>query len=188
MFCFKHNDLPLFAQYCKTFSYFLKYEIILMYLSLQIHGKTELVTSNKRPVPLTWHFSKKYSLQPLLDGKGKKMNRYHTRQSILKDKDVVLMPMSFCVPFQKCIFQSGPNFFLETCRTLKSNSFLILRTKIKQVHMDLMSHGTWVFLSHWNSYLKMGAALQLSFSSIHTGNCGCLTPKTQHLQRVSSIM
>ncbi|EES07290.1 hypothetical protein BDA96_04G260200 [Sorghum bicolor] len=41
----------------------------------QIHGKTELVTSNKRPVPLTWHFSKKYSLQPLLDGKGKKMNR-----------------------------------------------------------------------------------------------------------------
>ncbi|CAL5019494.1 unnamed protein product [Urochloa decumbens] len=41
----------------------------------QIHGKTELVTSNKRPVPLTWHFSKKYALQPLLDGKGKKMNR-----------------------------------------------------------------------------------------------------------------
>ncbi|OEL23840.1 DExH-box ATP-dependent RNA helicase DExH15 chloroplastic, partial [Dichanthelium oligosanthes] len=41
----------------------------------QIHGKTELVTSNKRPVPLTWHFSKKYALQLLLDGKGKKMNR-----------------------------------------------------------------------------------------------------------------
>ncbi|XP_062222073.1 DExH-box ATP-dependent RNA helicase DExH15 chloroplastic [Phragmites australis] len=41
----------------------------------QIHGKTELVTSTKRPVPLTWHFSKKYALQPLLDGKGKKMNR-----------------------------------------------------------------------------------------------------------------
>ncbi|XP_040377451.1 DExH-box ATP-dependent RNA helicase DExH15 chloroplastic isoform X2 [Oryza brachyantha] len=41
----------------------------------QIHGKTELVTSNRRPVPLTWHFSKKYALVPLLDGKGKKMNR-----------------------------------------------------------------------------------------------------------------
>ncbi|KAK3159048.1 hypothetical protein QOZ80_2AG0145010 [Eleusine coracana subsp. coracana] len=41
----------------------------------QIHGKTELVTSNKRPVPLTWHFSKKFALLPLLDGKGKKMNR-----------------------------------------------------------------------------------------------------------------
>uniref|UniRef100_A0A0E0FU16 Helicase ATP-binding domain-containing protein n=1 Tax=Oryza nivara TaxID=4536 RepID=A0A0E0FU16_ORYNI len=41
----------------------------------QIHGKTELVTSHKRPVPLTWHFSKKFALVPLLDGKGKKMNR-----------------------------------------------------------------------------------------------------------------
>ncbi|XP_048536151.1 LOW QUALITY PROTEIN: DExH-box ATP-dependent RNA helicase DExH15 chloroplastic-like [Triticum urartu] len=41
----------------------------------QIHGKTELVTSSKRPVPLTWHFSKKFALLPLLDGKGKKMNR-----------------------------------------------------------------------------------------------------------------
>ncbi|XP_051192754.1 DExH-box ATP-dependent RNA helicase DExH15 chloroplastic [Lolium perenne] len=41
----------------------------------QIHGKTELVTSNKRPVPLTWHFSKKFALLPLLDEKGKKMNR-----------------------------------------------------------------------------------------------------------------
>ena len=55
--------------------------------------------------------------------------------------------------------------------------------------MDLMSHDTWVFLSHWNLYLKIGATLQLSFSScIHTGNCGCLTSKTYHLQRVSSIM
>jgi len=86
MFCYKHNDLPLFAQYGTTLFYFLKYGIILMYLSLQIHGKTELVTSNKRPVPLTWHFSKKYSLQPLLDGKGKKMNRYQMCKSILKDK------------------------------------------------------------------------------------------------------
>jgi hypothetical protein len=42
----------------------------------QIHGKTELVTSHKRPVPLTWHFSKKFALVPLLDGKGKKMNRF----------------------------------------------------------------------------------------------------------------
>ncbi|KAK9277300.1 hypothetical protein L1049_006840 [Liquidambar formosana] len=41
----------------------------------QIHGKTELVTSSKRPVPLTWHFSMKTSLLPLLDEKGTSMNR-----------------------------------------------------------------------------------------------------------------
>ncbi|XP_068652054.1 DExH-box ATP-dependent RNA helicase DExH15 chloroplastic-like [Aristolochia californica] len=41
----------------------------------QIHGKTELVTSTKRPVPLTWYFSTKNSLLPLLDEKGKRMNR-----------------------------------------------------------------------------------------------------------------
>ncbi|KAL1317333.1 hypothetical protein HN51_069404 [Arachis hypogaea] len=41
----------------------------------QIHGSTELVTSSKRPVPLTWHFSLKNSLLPLLDEKGTRMNR-----------------------------------------------------------------------------------------------------------------
>ncbi|KAJ8760898.1 hypothetical protein K2173_021936 [Erythroxylum novogranatense] len=41
----------------------------------EVHGKTELVTSSKRPVPLTWHFSTKSSLYPLLDDKGKRMNR-----------------------------------------------------------------------------------------------------------------
>uniref|UniRef100_A0A5B7C9E1 RNA helicase n=1 Tax=Davidia involucrata TaxID=16924 RepID=A0A5B7C9E1_DAVIN len=41
----------------------------------QIHGKTELVTSSKRPVPLTWHFATKTSLLPLLDEKGTSMNR-----------------------------------------------------------------------------------------------------------------
>ncbi|XP_078430901.1 DEAD/DEAH box helicase isoform X2 [Wolffia australiana] len=41
----------------------------------EIHGKTDLVTSGKRPVPLTWHFSLKNSLLPLLDEKGRKMNR-----------------------------------------------------------------------------------------------------------------
>ncbi|KAJ7953699.1 DExH-box ATP-dependent RNA helicase [Quillaja saponaria] len=41
----------------------------------QIHVKTELVTSSKRPVPLTWHFSTKTSLLPLLDEKGTNMNR-----------------------------------------------------------------------------------------------------------------
>ncbi|KAG9456738.1 hypothetical protein H6P81_001246 [Aristolochia fimbriata] len=41
----------------------------------QIHGTTELVTSTKRPVPLTWHFSTKDTLLPLLDEKGKRMNR-----------------------------------------------------------------------------------------------------------------
>ncbi|KAL5100417.1 hypothetical protein RYX36_004744 [Vicia faba] len=41
----------------------------------QIHGGTELVTSSKRPVPLTWHFSMKNSLLPLLDDKGTQMNR-----------------------------------------------------------------------------------------------------------------
>ncbi|KAK8967906.1 hypothetical protein KSP40_PGU005431 [Platanthera guangdongensis] len=41
----------------------------------QIHAKTELVTSRKRPVPLQWHFSVKASLLPLLDEKGTKINR-----------------------------------------------------------------------------------------------------------------
>ncbi|KAL7132990.1 hypothetical protein ABFS83_12G110900 [Erythranthe nasuta] len=41
----------------------------------QIHGKTELVTSSKRPVPLTWHFSTKTAMLPLLDEKGTGMNR-----------------------------------------------------------------------------------------------------------------
>ncbi|CAK7332739.1 unnamed protein product [Dovyalis caffra] len=41
----------------------------------EVHGKTELVTSLRRPVPLTWHFSTKHSLYPLLDEKGKHMNR-----------------------------------------------------------------------------------------------------------------
>ncbi|KAF8390326.1 hypothetical protein HHK36_024851 [Tetracentron sinense] len=40
-----------------------------------IHGTTELVTSTKRPVPLTWHFSTKNSLLPLLNEKGTSMNR-----------------------------------------------------------------------------------------------------------------
>ncbi|KAF2325389.1 hypothetical protein GH714_027363 [Hevea brasiliensis] len=41
----------------------------------EVHGKTELVTSSKRPVPLTWHFSTKTALYPLLDEKRKNMNR-----------------------------------------------------------------------------------------------------------------
>ncbi|XP_056165626.1 DExH-box ATP-dependent RNA helicase DExH15 chloroplastic, partial [Syzygium oleosum] len=41
----------------------------------QIHGRTELVTSSRRPVPLTWHFSTKTSVLPLLDEKGRQMNR-----------------------------------------------------------------------------------------------------------------
>ncbi|RAL53225.1 hypothetical protein DM860_006897 [Cuscuta australis] len=41
----------------------------------QIHGRTELVTSHKRPVPLTWHFSTKGALLPLLNEKGKSINR-----------------------------------------------------------------------------------------------------------------
>ncbi|KAK3013328.1 hypothetical protein RJ639_009299, partial [Escallonia herrerae] len=41
----------------------------------QIHGKTELVTAAKRPVPLIWHFSTKTTLLPLLDEKGTSMNR-----------------------------------------------------------------------------------------------------------------
>ncbi|KDP21275.1 hypothetical protein JCGZ_21746 [Jatropha curcas] len=41
----------------------------------EVHGKTELVTSSKRPVPLSWHFSTKACLFPLLEDKGKHMNR-----------------------------------------------------------------------------------------------------------------
>lgn len=41
----------------------------------EVHGETELVTSSRRPVPLTWHFSTRHSLYPLLDEKRKHMNR-----------------------------------------------------------------------------------------------------------------
>nr|XP_043606015.1 DExH-box ATP-dependent RNA helicase DExH15 chloroplastic [Erigeron canadensis] len=41
----------------------------------QIHGKTELVTSTKRPVPLTWHLSTRTALLPLLNETGTSMNR-----------------------------------------------------------------------------------------------------------------
>ncbi|KAL2628546.1 hypothetical protein R1flu_013232 [Riccia fluitans] len=40
----------------------------------QVHGPTELVTSSRRPVPLMWHFSTKYVLQPLLNEQGTEMN------------------------------------------------------------------------------------------------------------------
>ncbi|KAI5078697.1 hypothetical protein GOP47_0006368 [Adiantum capillus-veneris] len=41
----------------------------------KVHGPTELVTSRRRPVPLTWHFSSRYSLAPLLSNGGTQMNR-----------------------------------------------------------------------------------------------------------------
>lgn len=41
----------------------------------QIHGKAELVTSSKRPIPLSWHFSTRTSMSPLLNEKGCSMNR-----------------------------------------------------------------------------------------------------------------
>ncbi|XP_078174311.1 DEAD/DEAH box helicase isoform X1 [Carex rostrata] len=49
----------------------------------QIHGTTELITSSKRPVPLTWHFSRKDGLLRLLDENGKKMNRKLSREYLL---------------------------------------------------------------------------------------------------------
>ncbi|CAN1187636.1 DExH-box ATP-dependent RNA helicase DExH15 chloroplastic [Linum perenne] len=41
----------------------------------EVHGETELVTTSRRPVPLTWHFSTKTNLLPLLEEKGTRMNR-----------------------------------------------------------------------------------------------------------------
>ncbi|KAA8529503.1 hypothetical protein F0562_033698 [Nyssa sinensis] len=58
----------------------------------QIHGKTELVTSSKRPVPLTWHFATKTSLLPLLDEKGTSMNR--KLQSTLSKNDINIIRRS----------------------------------------------------------------------------------------------
>lgn len=51
----------------------------------QIHGETELVTSSKRPVPLTWHFSTKTDLLPLLNEKGTGMNRMLSLKNIQLD-------------------------------------------------------------------------------------------------------
>eukprot|EP00897_Mesotaenium_endlicherianum_P009196 jgi/Mesen1/8304/ME000455S07464 len=41
----------------------------------QVHGPTELVTSNRRPVPLMWHFSTRHSLDPLLNERGSDISR-----------------------------------------------------------------------------------------------------------------
>ncbi|XP_057829348.2 DExH-box ATP-dependent RNA helicase DExH15 chloroplastic [Cryptomeria japonica] len=41
----------------------------------QVHGPTDLVISKRRPVPLTWHFSRKKSLSHLLNPKATNMNR-----------------------------------------------------------------------------------------------------------------
>jgi superfamily II RNA helicase len=42
--------------------------------SVQVHGPTELVTSTRRPVPLTWHFSTRNRLAPLLNETGTAIN------------------------------------------------------------------------------------------------------------------
>ncbi|CAM6115193.1 unnamed protein product [Calypogeia fissa] len=39
-----------------------------------VHGPTELVTGTRRPVPLSWHFSTRYDLLPLLNKQGTEMN------------------------------------------------------------------------------------------------------------------
>ncbi|KAK6160076.1 hypothetical protein DH2020_003457 [Rehmannia glutinosa] len=59
----------------------------------QIHGKTELVTSTKRPVPLTWHFSTKTALLPLLDEKGTGMNSLTVSKLL-----VLIVPQDFKDP------------------------------------------------------------------------------------------
>lgn len=41
----------------------------------QVHGPTDLVTSKRRPVPLTWHFSMKKYLLPLLNEKATTINK-----------------------------------------------------------------------------------------------------------------
>eukprot|EP00850_Spirogloea_muscicola_P007740 SM000040S14752 [mRNA] locus=s40:109260:117320:+ [translate_table: standard] len=41
----------------------------------QVHGPTELVTSNWRPVPLSWHFSMRNAMVPLLNEQGSAINR-----------------------------------------------------------------------------------------------------------------
>eukprot|EP00249_Psilotum_nudum_P024689 c29264_g1_i2 orf=213-4016(+) len=41
----------------------------------QVHGPTELITSKRRPVPLTWHFSTRFSLLSLLNEQATAVNR-----------------------------------------------------------------------------------------------------------------
>ncbi|XP_024542488.1 DExH-box ATP-dependent RNA helicase DExH15 chloroplastic-like isoform X1 [Selaginella moellendorffii] len=41
----------------------------------KVHGPTELITSYRRPVPLTWHISRRSQMLPLLNEKGTAINR-----------------------------------------------------------------------------------------------------------------
>ena len=42
--------------------------------SRQVHGTTELITSSRRPVPLSWHVSSRAALLPLLNPAGTAIN------------------------------------------------------------------------------------------------------------------
>lgn len=79
----------VFRMLCAESMYGMKVNYLFFSL-LKIHGKTELVTSSKRPVPLTWHFSTKTSLLPLLDEKGTRMNRYLLISSKVLAIDLIL--------------------------------------------------------------------------------------------------
>lgn len=54
----------------------------------QVHGPTDLVTSKRRPVPLTWHFSMKKSLLPLLNEKATTMNKKVSITRFLQENSV----------------------------------------------------------------------------------------------------
>lgn len=55
----------------------------------QVHGPTDLVTSKRRPVPLTWHFCMKKSLLPLLNEKATTMNKKVSITRFLQENSVI---------------------------------------------------------------------------------------------------
>lgn len=109
----------------------------------QIHGKTELVTSSKRPVPLTWHFSTKTSLVSLLNEEGTGMNRKlslnYLKRSALEAKNYSISRIG-----RRSSRKQASDEYLDDMSTVstklsKNDRNMIRRSQVPQV-IDTLLH------------------------------------------------
>ncbi|PIA62311.1 hypothetical protein AQUCO_00200361v1 [Aquilegia coerulea] len=111
----------------------------------QIHGTAELVTSSKRPVPLTWHFSMKNSMVPLLNEKGTSMNK-RLSLDYMQNSSMVVKPhqeygsrrRNFRKRVNEKSYNSVPNMSGQSPLS-KHDLNAIRRSKVPQV-IDTLRH------------------------------------------------